>query len=91
MADNLMTDQTDTPVATLAAATRESRRSRGRMTLVGTMHGPSVGRALLRHGGKVHVLQVGDRIDRATVTAIGEGVITLSRGGRTERLRLPID
>jgi hypothetical protein len=53
------------------------------------MHGPSVGRALLRHGGKVHVLQVGDTLDRVTVTAIGEGVIALSREDQTERLRLP--
>lgn len=86
-----MTDQTETPVATLAAATRKNALSRGRVTLVGTMHGPSVGRALLRHGGKVHVMQVGDTLDRATVTAIGEGVIVLNRGGRTERLRLPAE
>jgi len=56
---------------------------------VGTMHGPAVGRALLRHDGEVHVLQAGDRLDGATLVAIGEGVIILSRGGRTERLRLP--
>ena len=91
MTEHLMTDQTDTPVATLAAATRESAQSRGRMTLVGTMHGPSVGRALLRHGGKVHVLQVGDTLDRVTVVSDRRGRDHLRRGGRTERLRLPTD
>ena len=84
-----MTDQTDIPVATSAAATHKGALPRGHVTLVGTMHGPSVGRALLRHDGKVHVLQTGDTLDRATVIAIGEGVIVLSRAGRTERLRLP--
>lgn len=84
-----MTDQTDTPVATLTAATRQVALPPGRVTLVGTMHGPSVGRALLRHDGKVHVLQAGETLDGATVVAIGEGVVILSRGGRTERLRLP--
>jgi len=84
-----MTDQTDTPVATLTAATRQVALQPGRVTLVGTMHGPAVGRALLRHDGEVHVLQAGDRLDGATLVAIGEGVVILSRGGRTERLRLP--
>jgi len=84
-----MTDHSDTRVATLATGSRESAQSHAGMTLVGTMHGPSVGRALLRHGGKVHVLQVGDTLDRVTVTAIGEGVIALSREDQTERLRLP--
>jgi hypothetical protein len=91
MTEYITADQTERPVATRATATRESTLSRGRVTLVGTMHGPSVGRALLRHGGKVHVLQVGDTLDRATVTAIGEGVITLRRGDRTERLNLSSD
>ncbi len=84
-----MTDQANTHVANSEAATQESALSRGRLTLVGTMHGPSVGRALLRHGGNIHVLQVGDTLDRTTVTGIGEGVITLSHGNRTERLSLP--
>jgi hypothetical protein len=53
------------------------------------MHGPSVGRALFRYRGRTHVLQVGDTLDRATVVAIGEAVVVLSRGGRTERLTLP--
>lgn len=90
MTESLMTDQAGTRVAN-SAATQESALSRGRLTLVGTMHGPSVGRALLRHNGTMHVLQVGDTLDRTTVAAIGEGVITLSRGDRTERLSLPND
>ncbi|WP_244888458.1 hypothetical protein [Roseovarius tolerans] len=59
-----------------------------RITLLGTMHGPSNARALVR-GGKVARVEIGDTLDRATVAAIGEGVVILSRGGRAEELRLP--
>jgi hypothetical protein len=34
-------------------------------------------------------VETGDTRDRATVAAIGEGVVILSRGGRAEELRLP--
>ncbi len=85
-----MTDQTQTPAATLAAATQESALPLRRITLLGTMHGPSSARALVRvSGGKVARVETGDTLDRATVAAIGEGVVILSRGGRAEELRLP--
>lgn len=83
-----MTDQSDTTLAK-ATSTRADASSSGNLQLVGTMHGPSTGRAMLRHDGKVQVLQVGETLDGATVTAVGEGVITLDRNGRTEQLRLP--
>jgi Tfp pilus assembly protein PilP len=85
-----MTDQTETPAATLAAATQESALPLHRITLLGTMHGPSSARALVRvSGGMVARVETGDTLDRATVAAIGEGVVILSRGGRAEELRLP--
>jgi len=85
-----VTDQTETPAATLAAATQESALPLHRITLLGTMHGPSSTRALVRvSGGKVARVEPGDTLDRATVAAIGEGVVILSRGGRAERLSLP--
>lgn len=84
-----MTDQTDTPVATLAAATQTGALPQDRLILLGTMHGPSTGRALVSHDGRVSVVQAGDTLDRATVVAVGESVVVLSRGGRAERLTLP--
>jgi hypothetical protein len=54
------------------------------------MHGPSSARALVRvSGGKVARVETGDTLDRATVAAIGEGVVILSRNGRAERLSMP--
>jgi len=84
-----MTDQTETPAATLAAATQERALPKERLTLLGTMHGPDTARALLRLGGRVETVTNGDRIDGATVAAIGDGVVILARGDRAERLALP--
>jgi len=84
-----MTDQTETPAATLAAATQPSALPTGRLTLLGTMHGPDSARALLRLDGRVETVTNGDSIDGATVAAIGEGVVILARGNRPERLALP--
>jgi hypothetical protein len=53
------------------------------------MHGPDSARALVRLNGAVATVKTGDKLDRATVVAIGEGVVVLSRGGRDARLRLP--
>ncbi|SEM09018.1 Type IV pilus biogenesis [Roseovarius azorensis] len=85
-----MTDTTKTPDATLDAATTRNALPDARLTLVGTMHGPERARALVRRGhDRYTTVSVGDPISGATVAAIGEGVIVLSRGGRTERLSLP--
>jgi hypothetical protein len=43
----------------------------------------------MRDGGRVASVTTGDRIDGATVAAIGEGVVILARNGRAERLALP--
>lgn len=85
-----MTDHTETPTATLEAATiRGALPDAGGLTLLGTLHGPSHGRALLRIGSAVHTVEVGTRLGNATVAAIGEGVVILARAGRSERLSLP--
>lgn len=84
-----MSDQTETPAATLDAATEEGALPYGRLSLIGTLHGPESARALLRKGGRVETVTTGDRIDNATVAAIGEGVVILARGGKTQRLALP--
>ncbi|WP_297772078.1 hypothetical protein [uncultured Roseovarius sp.] len=85
-----MADQTDIPKATLDAATTRDALPQGQLTLLGTLHGPDGARALLRIGAaEVHRVEVGTQIGRATVAAIGEGVMILTRGGRSERLTLP--
>jgi len=84
-----MTDNTDTPAATLATATRKAALPSARLTLLGTLHGPDRARALLRHGGKVATVSAGDRIGGMTVAAIGEGVVILSDGGTARRLEMP--
>lgn len=84
-----MTDQTETPAATLAAATQENVLPYQRLTLLGTMHGPDSARALVRINGTVKTVKTDDTLDRAMVAAIGEGVVILSRDGRAERLSMP--
>ena len=84
-----MSDQTETPAATLDAATQQGALPAGRLSLIGTLHGPDSARALVRSGGRVETVTTGDRIDNATVAAIGEGVVILARGSGTERLALP--
>ncbi|MGX0876891.1 Tfp pilus assembly protein PilP [Roseovarius sp. MBR-154] len=85
-----MANETSTPAATLATATQKGALPLRRITLLGTMHGPTSAVALVRvDGGKVARVETGDTLDRATVAAIGEGVVILSRNGRAEELRLP--
>ncbi|AWZ21726.1 conserved hypothetical protein [Roseovarius sp. EC-HK134] len=84
-----MTDQTETPLATLEAATLRGALPDAGLVLLGTLHGPSHARALLRVKGAVHTVEVGTDLGSATVAAIGEGVVILARAGRSERLSLP--
>lgn len=84
-----MTDQTrGRPVSASETDTPENELTDGGLALVGTMAGPSHGRALLRHDGKVHMLRVGDSLDRATVVAVSEGVVVLNCDGETVSLQL---
>jgi len=85
-----MTDQTETPAATLAAATTRMELPGIGITLLGTMHGPGSARALLRiDGGAIRRVETGAQVAGATVVAIGEGVIILSDGRRARRLEMP--
>lgn len=84
-----MSEHTETPIATLDAATKRGALLNARLTLIGTLHGPDHTRALLRVGSTVYTVEVGTDLGSATVTAIGEGVVILSRSGRSERLSLP--
>lgn len=85
-----MTDQTETPAATLEAATTKVALPGNGLTLLGTVHGPGTARALLRlDGGDIRPVETGARVQGATIAAIGEGVVILTEGGRSRRLHLP--
>jgi hypothetical protein len=85
-----MSDQTETPAATLAAATARATFPARGPVLLGTMHGPASARALLRlDGGEIRPVETGTRLGSATVAAIGDGVVILNHGTRTERLEMP--
>jgi hypothetical protein len=85
-----VTEHTETPAATLDAATNRAALPDARLTLIGTLHGPDHARALLRIGRTVHTVKIGTDLGSAKVAAIGEGVLILARdGGRSERLSLP--
>lgn len=85
-----MSETTQTPEATLAAATTQDALPKARLSLLGTVLGPDMSHALVRVGkSKVARVSVGDTLDGATVAAIGEGVLMLSRSGHSERLSLP--
>ena len=85
-----MNDQTETPAATLAAATARTDLPRHGPVLIGTRHGPQNARAILRiETGEILTVETGARVGRATVAAIGEGVVILNDRGRAERLEIP--
>jgi hypothetical protein len=85
-----MSDQTETPAATLAAATASADFPRRGPALIGTLHGPEIARALLRsESGEIRTVETGARIGTATVAAIGEGVVILNDRGRAQRLEMP--
>lgn len=84
-----MSDTTETPKATLDAATERDALPAARLTLLGTLQGPDAARALVRLGNSVMTVRVGDELGAATVMAIDEAAILLARGGRQERLALP--
>ena len=85
-----MSETTQTPEATLAAATTRNALPDARLSLLGTVLGPDRAHALMRTGkSRIERVNVGDTIDGATVAAIGEGLVMLLRAGRTTRLSLP--
>ncbi len=85
-----MSDTTETPKTTLNAATRRNALPPARLSLLGTLHAPDEARALIRVGGSVSAVRVGDQVGDATVTAIDESGILMARGARVERLELPV-
>jgi hypothetical protein len=85
-----VTDHTKTPEATLAAATSRGALPNAAVTLLGTLHGPGNARALVRvNGSTIHTVEIGTVVGGATVAAIGEGVMILTRGTHNTRLSLP--
>jgi Tfp pilus assembly protein PilP len=85
-----MSNETDTPQETLAAATIEEVLPIHRMTLLGTFDKGDTLSALIRTpDGDIHMLRPGDTLGQATVTAIEMGVLRLSVGAHSTKLTMP--
>lgn len=72
------------------AATDENILRLNQMNLIGVYGRPQDRRALVRlKNGRYVKVEVGDRLDRGRVTAIGDGELRYQRGGRNIVLRMP--
>ncbi|UWQ22656.1 hypothetical protein [Jannaschia sp. W003] len=72
------------------AATETNQISLNRINLIGTYGSASSRRALVRlANGRYVKVEVGDRLDRGRVIAVGDGVLRYQRGGRNLELRMP--
>ncbi|MEL6585944.1 MAG: hypothetical protein AAFY65_03095 [Pseudomonadota bacterium] len=72
------------------AATDRNVLRLNQINLIGVYGRPSARRALVRlANGRYVKVEVGDRLDRGRVTAIGEGELSYQRGGRNVVLRMP--
>ncbi|MCK0167488.1 hypothetical protein MWU52_08010 [Jannaschia sp. S6380] len=72
------------------AATEPNAIRLRQINLIGVYGQPSARRALVRLGnGRYVKVEVGDRLERGRVTAIGESELRYQRGGRNIVLRMP--
>lgn len=73
-----------------SAATERNAIRLNEMNLIGVYGRSNARRALVRmSNGRYVKVEVGDRLDRGRVTAIGESELSYQRGGRSVVLRLP--
>ncbi|CUH85583.1 hypothetical protein [Thalassovita mediterranea] len=73
-----------------AAATQPDALPFGHASLVGTVLTPRGPRAYVHLGqGRIHRVRPGDLLEGATVSAIQNGAIILSRGSDSRRMTLP--
>ena len=78
------------PNSVARAATDDNAIRLNQVNLIGVYGQPSSRRALIRLGnGRYVKVQVGDRLDRGRVTAIGENQVSYQRGNRSIVLRMP--
>jgi hypothetical protein len=72
------------------AATEQNAIALNRISLIGVYGTPQNRRALVRlSNGRYVRVEVGDRLDRGRVTAIGDDALRYQRGSRNIELRLP--
>lgn len=72
------------------AATERDALSLGYSTLMGTVLTNQGPRAYLHlTGGRIHKVSPGDMIDGATIAAIENGAVVLTRNGEVRRMRMP--
>lgn len=82
-----MSDQTETPQATLRAATDENALHQSWATLLGTVVKPDEVKALIRFSnGRIANVTTGDRVGRGTIMAIDDGTVMLALNGETRKL-----
>jgi Tfp pilus assembly protein PilP len=84
-----MADVTPTSNTTRKAATRQGALPTHGLILLGTFTGADRPRALIRHGGRVERVQLGDSVGWRRVVAIEDGTLVLMRNGETLRLKVP--
>lgn len=72
------------------AATQQNAIRLRDINLIGVYGRPNARRALVRlSNGRYVKVEVGDRLDRGRVTAIGDSQLVYQRGGRSVTLRMP--
>ncbi len=87
-----MSETTETPAATLQAATHENALRQSWVTLLGTVIKPDSASALVRYsGGKIRSVSPGDKLGGGTVMAVEDGLMMLAMGGSTRKLTIPGD
>ena len=78
------------PTSVARAATERNVLRLNQINLIGVYGKPSARRALVRlSNGRYVKVEVGDRLDRGRVIAIGDRELSYRRGGRNVVLRLP--
>ncbi|MCB1342803.1 MAG: hypothetical protein KDK24_17385 [Pseudooceanicola sp.] len=78
------------PTSPATIATEKAALNLRETALLGTLTGANDRKALIRHpGGRIDKVSLGDRVAGATVTAIGDGELHLTRNGQTKTLTLP--
>lgn len=79
-----------TPDKVAAQATTAADTPLGGLVLLGVFQRPKGNEALVRsRGDKITRVTVGDKLDGATVVAIGADTLQLARGSDSEMLKIP--
>lgn len=85
-------DTTATAPEVAEAATQSITLPKDRLTLLGTFGKSESRKALVRtESGSIRKVALGDRIGRATVTAVDESAVHLVQGDLSRKLSMPAE